>query len=1098
MEEKNKYVETYITNIGEQLARNGIKITDNQLSRVINRFSNSDKSIEEIQKEINILLEEFLENYSKMLEAKQLQDLQLPFNGITLNNQDIDLMLIAGANNPQELQEALSKITNIRLSLNTTELTEEQFVEIRQQVYNMYLDTLTSRNDYIKNRKIELGRKIEYLKLSGILSSEEIATLDNVISSSRNTDEIVEKLNQSFSSDKVHRMYEIIRDFTPIEKAGIKSSTLEASRNLLEEIKNNYNSITIDEEAKYGKVTLQDGSFNFKHLQKALDFAKAHNKQVRLNTLLFYMDCPDELYNLEKTPENKMLVKQKLQSYVEATTRFIVDNGYSDTVRSIDVFNELLNRFAMTGETPYMYRGDIPQTQITMPNGELGIDDNIKSGWLKHLDISDLCDVIAVARKNMPTTDFMYNDDHLIDPKKIAPTIELIKQIRENEKRLGVKLIDSIGTQMHVDNGMTKEQMREMIINLSQFGLPIEITEFDIVITNGVENLSEEQIETIRQAKINEIYECVDELREQYNIRGFTIWSKTDKQNFRVFLANEERIPKGLEPIETMHGGYYTELMQPRNKTLTKSNFQSFNYHTHTNRCGHAGIASDKEYVEYAKQVGITQLGFTDHVPYTSLEFPETHKKSHIDEKTKEEVIDEIEVAQQRMHISDVDEYIASIRELQQENPTMKIMCGFEAEFDPMKEQFLGELRDKVDYMILGQHFVPYGMSQVPQRNNPNYPIQYAEMLCKAMESGIFDIVAHPDIFMEFRDSLDTEEKKTLFMQNAKIASQAICNKAKELGIPIELNFGGINKGKIMQDGQLAYPHSEFWQIAAETGVSVLYGVDAHTPEQFITMGKDKEKADMIIEPSKLNLVDKNYNPVEARRNNKRLQELYQQGQSKALTYETHLISQITAGIIDRIPEEEFNPDTFSYMSEYALAKVGQDSTEKASKIDGIIVKKIEVISNDVKLTPQEKAFQLKRTKNAIGHTNDTLSQQQSALERARESIHTSIEMGCQSKQDFKNITTQLTEGKTTKSNERRSEISNNLQTVQLANNQTTKKEQTKGPVLVKKINSNNNSNSNSNGNKGFINTITLSLIITFVCGIAVGIGYMLYKISIG
>ena len=101
MEEKNKYVETYITNIGEQLARNGIKITDNQLSRVINRFSNSDKSIEEIQKEINILLEEFLENYSKMLEAKQLQDLQLPFNGITLNNQDIDLMLIAGANNPQ-------------------------------------------------------------------------------------------------------------------------------------------------------------------------------------------------------------------------------------------------------------------------------------------------------------------------------------------------------------------------------------------------------------------------------------------------------------------------------------------------------------------------------------------------------------------------------------------------------------------------------------------------------------------------------------------------------------------------------------------------------------------------------------------------------------------------------------------------------------------------------------------------------------------------------------------------------------------------------------------------------------------------------------
>lgn len=1073
MEEKNKYVETYITNIGEQLSRNGIKITESQLSKVINRFTNSEKSIEEIRKEINDLLDEFLENYSKMLEAKQLQDLDLAFNGITLNNQDIDLMLIAGANNPQELEEVLSKITNIRLSLNTTELTEQQFVEVRQQVYDMYLDTLTSRNDYIKNKKIELGRKIEYLKSSGILSGEEIATLDNIISSSRSNDEIAEKLNQSFSSDKVHRMYEMIRDFTPIEKTGIKSSTLEASRNLLEEIINNYNSITIDEEAKYGKVALQDGSFNFKHLQKALDFAKSHNKQMRLNTLLFYMDCPDELYNLEKTPENKMLVKQKLQNYVEATTRFVVDNGYSDTVRSVDVFNELLNRFAMNGETPYMYRGDIPQTPTTMPNGEIVVDDNIKSGWLKHLDIADLCDVIAVARKNMPTTDFMYNDDHLIDPKKIAPTIELIKQIRENEKRLGVKLIDSIGTQMHVDNGMTKEQMKEMIINLSQFGLPIEITEFDIVMTNGVEKLSEEQIETMRQAKINEIYECVDELREQYNIRGFTIWSKTDKQNFRVFLENEQRIPKGLEPIETLHGGYYTEQMQPRNKTLTKSNFQSFNYHTHTNRCGHAGIASDKEYVEYAKQVGITQLGFTDHVPVSELEYQDS---------------------EQRMHISDVDEYIASIRQLQQENPNMKIMCGFEAEFDPMKEQFLGELRDKVDYMILGQHYVPYGMSKLPQRNNPDYPIQYAEMLCRAMESGIFDIVAHPDTFMQFRDSLDTEEKKNLFMQNAKIASQAICDKAKELGIPIELNFGGINKGTIMQDGQLAYPHSEFWQIAAETGVSVLYGVDAHTPEQFITMGKDKEKADMIINPSKLNLVDKNYNPVEARKNNKKLQELYEQSQAKTLTYETHLISQITSGIIDRIPDEEFSPETFSYMSEYALANVSQDSTKKASERDKTTISKIETISSDPNLTPQEKAFQLNRAKATIEHTNDTLSQQQSALERAKESINTSVEMGCQSKAEIKNTVIQLTEGKTTKKEEVRNTMANNIQRTHQINNGMSVNQQTKGPVLVKT----NNNNSGANGNKGFINAITLTLIITFVCGIAVGIGYMLYKISIG
>lgn len=1076
MEEKNKYVETYITNIGEQLSRNGIKITENQLSKVINRFTNSEKSIEEIRKEINDLLDEFLENYSKMLEAKQLQDLDLAFNGITLNNQDIDLMLIAGANNPQELEEALSKITNIRLSLNTTELTEQQFVEVRQQVYDMYLDTLTSRNDYIENRKIELGRKIEYLKSSGILSSEEIATLDNIISSSRSNDEIADKLNQSFSSDKVHRMYEIIRDFTPIEKTGIKSSTLEASRNLLEEIINNYNSITIDEEAKYGKVALQDGSFNFKHLQKALDFAKAHNKQVRLNTLLFYMDCPDELYNLEKTPENKMLVKQKLQNYVDATTRFIVDNGYSDTVRSVDVFNELLNRFAMTGETPYMYRGDIPQTSTTMPNGEIVVDDNIKSGWLKHLDIADLCDVIAVARKNMPTTDFMYNDDHLIDTKKIAPTIELINQIRKNEKRLGIKLIDSIGTQMHVDNGMTKEQMKEMIINLSQFGLPIEITEFDIAMTNGVEKLSEEQIETMRQAKINEIYECVDELREQYNIRGFTIWSKTDKQNFRVFLANEERIPKGLEPIETLHGGYYTEQMQPKNKTLTKSNFQSFNYHTHTFRSGHGEYCSDAEIVKIAKENGITELGFSEHIPNPSLVLPD---EDH------------------RMLLSEVDEYINSINHLKSNNPNMTIIAGFEAEFDPIQESFLGEMREKVDYMVLGQHFVANGLTKVQMKGNPNYPIEYASMISKAIDSGIFDIVAHPDIFMEIRDTMTDEQSKKLFDENSMIASQIICEKARDMGIPIEINFGGVNKNQILSDGNLSYPHPTFWKIASEIdGLQIIQGIDAHNLKAFEQVDELSTSITNITSLVQDKIITSEYNPVIARKNNPKLQEAYRLGQNNALTFDTQMVNQILNGISSQIPQDVESYTTVMFM-EKGMDITMQNCVNNASKKVEKIVDELSTIAESNEISISDKKGKIDRKKKAIEEANQVLANQQKTIETAKGTIKTSINMGCETKEEISNISTQITEYNTTNNNSRRSTIERSVSNFQQNKGMSNGYTETMGQAYqLKRINNNNNSN-NNNSNHGSIDILTLSLIVTFIIGVAVGIGYMLYKFSI-
>lgn len=1077
MEEKNKYVETYITNIGEQLSRNGIKITENQLSKVINRFTNSEKSIEEIRKEINDLLDEFLENYSKMLEAKQLQDLDLAFNGITLNNQDIDLMLIAGANNPQELEEALSKITNIRLSLNTTELTEQQFVEVRQQVYDMYLDTLTSRNDYIKNRKIELGRKIEYLKSSGILSSEEIATLDNIISSSRSNDEIADKLNQSFSSDKVHRMYEIIRNFTPIEKTGIKSSTLEASRNLLEEIINNYNSITIDEEAKYGKVALQDGSFNFKHLQKALDFAKVHNKQVRLNTLLFYMDCPDELYNLEKTPENKMLVKQKLQNYVDATTRFIVDNGYSDTVRSVDVFNELLNRFAMTGETPYMYRGDIPQTSTTMPNGEIVVDDNIKSGWLKHLDIADLCDVIAVARKNMPTTDFMYNDDHLIDTKKIAPTIELINQIRENEKRLGVKLIDSIGTQMHVDNGMTKEQMREMIINLSQFGLPIEITEFDIAMTNGVEKLSEEQIETMRQSKINEIYECVDELREQYNIRGFTIWSKTDKQNFRVFLANEERIAKGLDPIETLHGGYYTEQMQPKNKNLTKSNFQSFNYHTHTFRSGHGEYCSDAEIVKTAKENGITTLGFSEHIPNPSLVLPD---EDH------------------RMLLSEVDEYISSINHLKSNNPDMTIISGFEAEFDPIQESFLGEMREKVDYMVLGQHFVANGLTKVQMKGNPNYPIEYASMISKAIDSGIFDIVAHPDIFMEIRDTMTDEHSKKLFDENSIIASQIICEKARDMGIPIEINFGGVNKNQILSDGNLSYPHPTFWKVASEIdGLKIIQGIDAHDLKAFEQVDEFSATISNITNLVQDKIITSEYNPVIARQNNPKLQEAYRSSQSNALTFETQMVNQMLSRISSQIPQDTDSFTTIMYM-EQGLDITMQNCVDNASKKDEKIVDELSTIAESNKISIADKKGKIDRKKKVIEETNQVLANQQRTIETAKGTIKTAVDIGCETKEEISNISTQITEHNTTNDNEKKNTIEKSISNFQQSKGISNRHTEIKGQAYqLKRINNSNNGNNNNNSNHGFVNVLTLSLVVTFIIGVCVGIGYMLYKFTI-
>ena len=652
----------------------------------------------------------------------------------------------------------------------------------------------------------------------------------------------------------------------------------------------------------------------------------------------------------------------------------------------------------------------------------------------------------------------MFNDDNWIDPRKIEANKELILEIQKYEKEHSVKLIDSIGTQMHIDNDSSKTDIENMIRELSKFGLPIEITEFDIAMTKGVSGLSDFEIEILRQQKINEVYSVVEELREECNIRGFTIWSKTDRQNFRVSLENERRIKEGEPTIESLHGGVFTENMEPKSKTykfLLKNDFQTFNYHTHTNRCGHAGISEDREYVERARANGITQLGFSDHVPVPELAYQDS---------------------KHQMHISEVDEYVESIRNLQAENPDMKINVGFEVEFEPMKEQFFGELREKVDYMILGQHFVPSSNGLVKKDNNPDYPIKYANMLCKAMESGIFDIVAHPDIFMEYRDSLTSEEAKRQFDDNAVVASQMICNKAKEIGIPIELNFAGIDKGQIMSDGKYSYPHPTFWKIASETGVQVLYGVDAHDPSQFDKMGWNKKIADQIIDPEKLNIVSPNYNPVEARKNNSRLQELYTKGQQLATTYETNLTQLLVFRMLSGFPEttrmDELLPGEVDQMFENVSELMNKEA--KAEKIKISMEKKSAEPA-------AEQEFQSKRTEQILQHIEETHINRQNVLDRTKQALQYSIEIGCKSKHDVISTVSKITEANSTKKESTQEKLIASI-------------EQTKQISQEKQQHDNSKGNNTATNNNGFTNTNSLILIITFICGIIICIGYIVYK----
>lgn len=230
----------------------------------------------------------------------------------------------------------------------------------------------------------------------------------------------------------------------------------------------------------------------------------------------------------------------------------------------------------------------------------------------------------------------------------------------------------------------------------------------------------------------------------------------------------------------------------------------SYNYHTHTKRCGHAAFVKDEEYVEKYINNSFTKIGFSDHMPNTKYQL--------VNEKS-------------RMDISHFNDYLKSINRIKKKYKDINIYSGLECEYSKILGKHLCYLKDKCDYLILGQHYI----EDINPIGNVDYPLMYADRVCEAMDTGLFNYIAHPDCFLKFRDTIK-EEDTNQYINNSKIGLKIICSKAKKLDIPLEINLNFINNVKIMKDNEYPYPHSLLYDIASKIGNKCIIGIDAHNP----------------------------------------------------------------------------------------------------------------------------------------------------------------------------------------------------------------------------------------------------------------------------
>lgn len=220
------------------------------------------------------------------------------------------------------------------------------------------------------------------------------------------------------------------------------------------------------------------------------------------------------------------------------------------------------------------------------------------------------------------------------------------------------------------------------------------------------------------------------------------------------------------------------------------------NYHTHHYRCNHAS-GSIEDYVIEAIKEGYLEIGISCHVPFEN--FPE--------------------MGAHRMDYKNLSTYLSEIDDLREKYPQIRILKSFECEYFPKVHEYMERLAQETDYLILAGHFIEkegkYKTSF--DLTQPEELEIYATQLKIAMKTGLFEILAHPDVFMTSYPKWDN------FCEQI---TREIAKMANECDVVIEMNANGLRRSQ-------AYFSREFWELIATEfpETKVIINSDCHDPE---------------------------------------------------------------------------------------------------------------------------------------------------------------------------------------------------------------------------------------------------------------------------
>ncbi len=235
-------------------------------------------------------------------------------------------------------------------------------------------------------------------------------------------------------------------------------------------------------------------------------------------------------------------------------------------------------------------------------------------------------------------------------------------------------------------------------------------------------------------------------------------------------------------------------------------------YHTHTPLCRHA-TGSPEEYVDAALAAGLSEYGISDHAPQVPEPFDDW-----------------------RMRREELPEYFAWIeRARARVAGKLPVRIGLECDWLEGCDEWIGELESECrwDYLIGSVHYLgdwdfdnPKWLGRWAESDVEAVWAHYWQTFARMASSGLFDILAHPDLVKKFAHVPAGDLAR--FYEPAIDAVAAA-------GCVIELNTAGWHK-----PCEEAYPAAGFLELACSAGVPLVISSDAHAPNE---VARDFHKA---------------------------------------------------------------------------------------------------------------------------------------------------------------------------------------------------------------------------------------------------------------